>query len=237
MNIFEAAEKGDAARVKEILDQDPTLVNAKGGYDKTPLHWAAEKNHKELAALLVAARAEVETETTWGMTPLAWAANMGSNDVAEILLARGARCTMWAAAGLGMLDRVKSFWESPATLKPGAGQSRSRRDDEGRWGKAPPPESYPELISDAFYIAGRNGHIEVMAFLLERGADINCRGFFGGTGLHWAAINGHKAAVRWLLDHGADAALKDTEFDATPHGWALETSQTEIAALLQSCGS
>jgi ankyrin repeat protein len=237
--MLKACERGDVGRVRQLLTLDSTLVNAKGAFDKTPLHWAAEKNFRELADLLVSAGANINAEVTWGMTPLQWAANMGNHDVADVLLAHGARpqLNMWCAAGLGMLNVVQSFWDSPNTLKPGAGQTRSRDLGNGKWGKAPPPESYKELVSEAFYIAGRNGHVEVARFLLEKGADINCRGFFGAPGLHWAAINGHKAMVEFLIAHGADLHMRDTQFNSTPLGWALEGKQEDIAELLQAQGA
>ena len=233
--ILVASERGDIQQVRVLLGSDRKLATAKGAYDKTPLHWAAEKNYVELAEVLVAAGADIHAETTWGMTPLQWAANMGSREVAEILLQHGAlpQLNMWSAAGLGMLDVVQSFWESSRKLKPGAGQMRTRRTPEGGWGKLPPPEDYASLVSDAFYIAARNGHIDVAKFLLEKGADINWRGFFGGTGLHWAAINGHKKMVEFLIFNGADLALRDQQHNATAQGWAREGNRTEIAELLQ----
>lgn len=234
--ILAAAQHDNVERVLELLAADPALVNAKNeaDYDKTALHWAAEKNYRRLAKVLIAAGADINAETTWGSTPLQWAANMGSRDVADLLLAHGAapQLNMWAAAGLGILDVVQSFFVSPNTLKPNAGQTRSRKLGDGKWGRTPPPESYADLVSEAFYIAARNGHIEVAAFLLERDADINCRGFFGAPGLHWAAINGHKEMVEFLIAHGADLQLRDEEFGSTPLGWALEGNQAEIVRLL-----
>jgi hypothetical protein len=143
---------------------------------------------------------------------------------------------MWVAAGLGMLDVVRSFWESPERLKPGAGQIRTRRTPDGGWGKMPPPEDYASLVSEAFCIAGCNGHVEVASFLLQKSADINCRGFFGTPGLHWAAINGHKKLVESLIGNGAVLGLRDEQFNSTALNWALEGNQTEIAELLRRNG-
>lgn len=236
--ILSASEHGDLQKVQALLASDRQLANTRGAYDKTPLHWAAEKNNRELAEALLAAGADINAETSWGMTPLQWAANMGSREVADILLRHGAHAqlNMWAAAGLGMLDVVQSSWDLPAGLKPGAGQTRTRRMPDGTWGKMPAPEDYASLVSDALYVAARNGHIEVAKFLLEKGADINGRGFFGAPGLHWAAINGHKKMVEFLIDNGADLGLRDEQFNSTALGWALEGKQTEIAELLRSNG-
>ncbi len=250
--MLKACQHGDLAKVRELLTRDSTLVNAKGNHHKTPLHWAAEKNNAELAELLIGAGADLNAEVSWGMTPLQWAANMGSREVAEILLEHGARpqLNMWAAAGLGMLDEVQSFWVGPNSLKPNAGQTRasdltaklgksSQGEDPGlRDGNTDnaAPVSYAELVSDAFYIAARNGHVEVCQFLLEKGADINHRGFFGAPGLHWAAIKGHTAMVEFLLKHGADAALRDQQFNSTALGWAKEGKHKEIAEMLRARG-
>ena len=77
------------------------------------------------------------------------------------------------------------------------------------------------------------GHTAVAALLLERGADVNAKGVFGGTGLHWAAINGHTDTVAFLLAHGADATIQDTKFHANPEGWAAEGRHDEIRELLR----
>jgi ankyrin repeat protein len=236
--MLKACQQGDLSRVRQLLASDSTLVNARGAHQKTPLHWAAERNNAELAGLLLDAGADLNAEVSWGMTPLAWAANMGSRDVAGIFLAHGAgpQLNMWCAAGLGMLDVVESFFDGPNRLKPNAGQTRSR-DLGGNWGTTAPPESYHELVSEAFYIAARNGHVEVAKFLLGKGAEIDQRGFFGASGLHWAAINGHKAMVEFLIGHGADLTLRDQHFQATALGWAMEGKQEEIAEMLRAKGA
>jgi ankyrin repeat protein len=230
-SILEAVEAGDVPRVKALLAQDPGLVLASSLHDKTILHTAAERNHPEVVEALLDAGAPPEAETTWGMTPLQWAANMGSAAAARVLVARGARLNLWAAAGLGLLDEVRGFWDG-GRLRPGAGQARFRKRADGGWRKAPVPWDVREVVSDAFYIACRNGHTDVARFLLYRGADVDARGFFGGTALHWAARNGHRDTVELLLAHGAITDLEDDEFHATPRGWAEQFDHRDIAALL-----
>jgi len=232
--LFAAIESGNLPRAQALLQSDPALATAKAQHDLTALHKAAEKDQAAAAEALLAAGAELEAKVSWGMTPLDWAANMGSRRTAEVFLTRGAQLTHWAAAGLGMRDAVESFWHGDGTLKPGSGHRRPKQQDAETWTWVEPTEDQREIVSDSFYIACRNGHTEVARLLLERGADVNFRGFFGGTGLHWAAINGHKQTVEFLLAHGADTNLEDEQFKSTPIGWAQESNQQEIVELLSA---
>lgn len=230
--ILRAADEGRSNEIRKLLAASPELVNASGDHCVTPLHAAAEKDQLEAARVLIEAGADLEAETTWGMTPLEWAANMGSRRVGQLLLSAGARLNVWSAAGLGLLERVESFLDGPGRLKPGAAQARHHQLLNGEWEKLPPPDDFREAISDAFYVACRNGHTEVGRFLLAQGADIGFRGFFGGTPLHWAAMNGHRETVEFLLESGARRDLRDNQFKSTPREWAKETHHDEIAALL-----
>jgi ankyrin repeat protein len=229
--ILEAVEAGDLPRVKSLLEGDPALARATSAHDKTALHLAAEKNHPAVAEALIDAGADLEAETTWGMTPLQWAANRNSALTARLLITRGARLNLWAAAGLGLLDEVRACWDG-GRLRPRVGQPRFRKRADGGWRKAPVPGDVREVVSDAFYIACRNGHTDVARLLLLRGADVDARGFFGGTALHWAAGNGHRETVQFLLAHGAITDLEDDEFHATPRGWAEQSDRRDIADLL-----
>jgi uncharacterized protein len=202
--FLDAAKRGDGPAVADFLRTQPELVRVADEYQKTALHWAAEKNHADIARLLLDAGADIEATTSWGATPLEWAATMGSSSVADLLLSRGAgRFTLIVAAALGRFEDVKSM----------AGSER-------------------DAVSTALYAAARNGHTEVVEYLLDHGATIDTRGFFGGTGLHWAAINGHRDTVELLIARGASLSLRDEHFNSTPEGWAIEGGHTELAALL-----
>jgi uncharacterized protein len=200
--ILAAARDGDAAAVRELVGRDPALVGAVDAHRKTPLHLAAEHDRADVAEVLLDAGAEIEAWTSWGATPLQWAGVVGSRRAGEVLLAHGARLTLATAAGLGLLDAVRRL-----------------ADDDG-------------AVSAAFVLACRNGHTDVARLLLTRGADVNARGFFSATGLHWAAIEGHADTVRFLLEHGADATLRDAQFDSDALGWAREGGHEPAVTLL-----
>jgi ankyrin repeat protein len=131
-----------------------------------------------------------------------------------------------------MLAAVEGFWNQQGELRPEAFKPEFRQQADGSWLPDPADLDEQRLISDSFYIACRNGHTEVARFLLGRGAEVDFRGFFGGTALHWAAGNGHRETVEFLLAAGARTDLGDEKFQATPRGWALHSGHGEIAELL-----
>ena len=57
--IIKAAKSGNASKVKEILDQDASLVSAGDTDGSTPLHCATWKGHLEVATLLLTYGANV----------------------------------------------------------------------------------------------------------------------------------------------------------------------------------
>jgi ankyrin repeat protein len=228
--ILQAAKEGDVTAIERLLSEDPHLARAADDHLKTPLHWAAEQDRHDVANLLLHAGADVEATTSWGATPLDWAATMGSTKVADLLLSQGAQgMNFFAAASLGKLDLVSEFLDSGATLAPPAWAAQEPDD---HW-VADSARMKGDAISHAFYGACRNGHTAIAALLLERGADINAKGVFGGTALHWAAINGHKDTVEFLLAHGADLTIRDTKFNSPPEGWAAEGQHDEIREILR----
>lgn len=88
--------------------------------------------------------------------------------------------------------------------------------------------------------------IEMMAYLLDQGADINAlehqgnpeyrerrKGQAFGTALHRAAQKGKKERVRFLLERGADpSALNSQGIDVA--GWVTENDEEGVADLLNN---
>ena len=80
--------------------------------------------------------------------------------------------------------------------------------------------------------------VQVVAELIEAGADIHARGINGWTPLHMAANRGHVEKARLLIDAGADVNCR-TEIDAleTPLMEAASRGQPGTARLLLEHGA
>ena len=202
-------------------------------HGKTGLHWAAETDQVETARVLLDNGADLEALTSWGATPLDWAAVMGSTEVGDLLIERGASgFTLIVAAGLGKFEHVKAIVASGTDLSAHRRRGAPQSPDD-HW-PADSAHICGDVLSDAMYAAARNGHIEVVEYLLDHGAQVDAKGVFGGTGLHWAAINGHRQTVEFLISRGASLTIRDARFDSTPEGWAKEGGHTDLATLLRA---
>jgi ankyrin repeat protein len=71
--------------------------------------------------------------------------------------------------------------------------------------------------------ASKRGALEdVQTILYDRPEMINMRDKLGATPLHHAALGGHRAVAQFLVQLGADINALDSQFSATPAGWAIE---------------
>lgn len=231
--FLEAVKSGNASALAELISDDGELVRFADEYRKTGLHWAAETDQVEAAQILLDAGAEIEATTAWGATPLDWAAAMGSVRVGDLLLSRGASgLTLIVAAGLGKLEEVKAIVASGADLSTHRRRGAPESPDD-HW-PADSAHIMRDVLSDAMFAAGRNGHTQVVELLLDSGAAIDAKGVFGATALHWAAMNGHRSTIELLVARGASLDIRDDRFDSTPEDWAREGGHADLAEILHA---
>ena len=87
--------------------------------------------------------------------------------------------------------------------------------------------------STALSSAALFGHTEIVALLLEAGAEVNARNRDGSTPLHSAAFLGQYEAAELLLENGADINIRNgdggTPLDATEVDWETTGFHSWIA--------
>ena len=87
--------------------------------------------------------------------------------------------------------------------------------------------------------AVKTGNIEAVKQHLDAGADVNAKGKYGRTPLHYAATRGLKKIIELLIARGADVNTKIEVGDykgQTPLDGAIQWNRTETANLLRKHG-
>ena len=85
----------------------------------------------------------------------------------------------------------------------------------------------------ALHIASRSGHVNIVKFLVESGAEVNSKGPWDMTPLMYSVIFHRKAIAQYLLENGADPRIEDSR-GRTALVHAVNEKQTEIEHLIQS---
>ncbi len=76
---------------------------------------------------------------------------------------------------------------------------------------------------DLLIEAAQHDNLQTVQSILDRNREVvNERDASGATALHYAAFNGHRRIAKLLVERGADINNRDSEFGATPAGWAIE---------------
>ena len=153
-----------------------------GPHSETPLHWAASSNDVAVVDALLACGANIEAPgaVIGGGAPLADAVAFGQWEAARRLVERGASSNLWQSAALGLMDRVRMFFQG-----------------------SPPPQ---DELDNAFWCACHGGKRASAEYLLERGANINWTGHNGLTPIDAAQRSGADDLTGWLRGLGAKSA-------------------------------
>lgn len=146
-----------------------------GRHRETPLHWAASSDDVAVLDALLDHGADIEARgaVIGDATPLSDAVAFGQWNAARRLVERGARPSLWEAAALGMMDRVREFSEPT--------------QDE---------------LNNAFWCACHGGQRETAEYLLGKGADLNWVGHDGLTPIDAANRSHAEDVVAWLRGLG-----------------------------------
>ena len=208
---FRQKTPANIAEITRILLEAGADVNATSrayGGQSTALGLASTSIHPEYAGVqialletLLAFGADIEQPGQAGNQHKAvngCLAN-GQGGAGRFLADRGAHLDLEAAAGVGYLDVVKSYFDDAGNLT----KSATRR----------------QLESGFMYACGY-GRIDVVRYLIERGVNPGLHNDVGQTGLHWTAYGPHVEVVKALIEAGAPVNVADAH-QRTPLDWAL----------------
>lgn len=208
--IGEAAFKGNLADVRRHLARGGAVNAREDG--RTPLSYAAEGGQEKVAAFLLTKGADVNEGAA-----LAYAAAGGHKDLVAYLLEKGADP-----------NRTRGGWSLSYAAKKGNTLVSEPISPKGvqvyTWANGLTP----------LHFAARNGHRDVVEFLLMKGADVDAEDSDMDTPLHYAAGMGHSDVVAVLIAKGADISAEDSQ-GKTALKWSK--GYDDVADLLRRAGA
>jgi ankyrin repeat protein len=235
-----ACHTGDIERVRELLQQHPSLANTLGEHEGyylgagAPLANAAAVGRMDIVQLLLDHGADPnlpQEQIAPKGKALYEAVYHGHYEIAKLLLERGAfpnppvessGDALWIAREWRPDKRMEQLLVSH-----GAAPAQDHIDES--W----PASAHNWLRITPLHDAARRGDVNAAKKLILAGADLTVRDeHLRSTPLGWAAKFGQLDMVTFLLKNGAPKSVPDDPPWATPHAWAVRRGHTEIAKLL-----
>jgi uncharacterized protein len=215
-----ASTNGNAGILERLLKAGVDVNSTVSG-GETALMAAARADRVDAVKVLLTYGANVNARETFrGQTALMWASARNNLQVAKTLLEAGADIN--AKTPLAKRKHVNDGVDFLATIE-GGGQTG------WQWAGAEPSAFSPLLF------AIRAGHKDMVALLLDSGANVNDTISDGTSALVVAVTNAHFELAAYLLDRGADP-------NANGQGWtalhqAVRGRRTNMRAFTPPVGS
>lgn len=220
--LMTAARTGKVDAVKLLLASGADAKAVEGWRGQTALMWAAAENHAAVAQTLIEAGADVNARSNGGFTPLLFAVRAGKKDVVNVLLAKGANPNDAIPAAAPRPGAPTAVGPPPNTAAAGGaiGNAAGGRLSEGAGANDPLNQLFQVFNTGnrsngrtgpgmtALVMAILNGHFELAADLLDKGADPN----HAGPG--WTALHQVAWTRRPPIQHGLPPAVQTGKVDS-----------------------
>lgn len=203
----------------EALFQAGANPHAIGGYGLTTLHLAVGSRNREVIAAVLDRGVGIDIVDSTEDTPLTLAAACGMYDIVFLLADRGADINRRGNGGKTALMRFISDLERENRRRAEAAKAEPQFSEETGAGAA------PALTNE-----------QVLAGLLQRGADISLGDNRDMTPLMAAAEDGLESLCSLLLGYDADLHARDSQ-GRTAFDWAARGGQLNTMRLLLGRGA
>jgi ankyrin repeat protein len=188
------AAAGGRDEILNILCQKGADINVKDQEGRTPLHYSTLHNHLSTTQLLINKNAKLYLKDVNNRTPLDYAASRGYVEMFKLIV-----------------DRSENFLDVNKSLLYAAD------GDENMIVKYLVIEREVDVNfqyngKTSLHCASRNGHFDVVKFLVKRGAEVNKQEDKTLlTALHYAGSRGFLKIIKFLIDNGANSNLRDKQ--------------------------
>ena len=203
IDIWAAANLGMMAKLEALIASDPSLVHAKGGDGKRPLHFARTV---DIAQFLLDHGAEIDARDDDHDSTPAQHLIGDRPDVAGFLVAKGARSDLLLAAALGDVALVRRHLDTDSS----AIAMRVDQDSFPMIDTAPNGgHIYQWTLGfhvSAFDVARKRGHADVLELLLQRAGPLDrlLDGLWCGDA---ARVDATLASDTRLISHASEKVL------------------------------
>jgi serine/threonine-protein phosphatase 6 regulatory ankyrin repeat subunit B len=248
-----AAERGYLGIVQLLVMHQRALLNLKGFQECTPLMRAVAAGHVEIARWLLDQGADATQRALRGVRPLDLAAEAGRLEIMQVLhehnpallnlLGGGDQSALINATANNQAGSVTWLLARGADPAQRAGNGTRALDgaaERGHLGIVQLLVNHDRVLLNlggfrdrtALMAAAANGHVEVVRWLLDQGADAKRRADIGARALDLAAETGHLEIVRALIER--NPALLDLPgvADRTALMAAVENGHIDVVSWL-----
>jgi ankyrin repeat protein len=228
-SLLYLAAEFNKLQVFKLLLEAGAKPDVKSQVGRTPLFPSIFSKNTEMVQLILEKDSSIINKVdSKGQTPLCYALERNQREIAKLLIEKGADPTQEGRARFGnyewggvtspikliFLNRYLSIWELIIEKNPAVCLQ-------------------PLVLYTAIDC---NQSLEIINFIIERGADVNQKDKQENTPLHIAVINKNLNAANLLLDRGAQIDAKDKN-SQTPLHIAVINKNFKAASLLLDRGA